>query len=376
MITRYKGSEQDQAILDVITDQIERGLAQWYGESCSLVSRMPELRSYTNSFLMRYQVGTPAGRRAVLVKIRRTPKMESLNQAVQASEIHANIPDEYHAMQLLHEKIGGEHTNFTAIRPLGYLEEYHAILMEEFPSRSLRQLLENPRTHEEKRNRVQVINHAARKAGELLRYFHNDVQTRTECPYRMENLLAEVGSYAARLEKYSDGHVTSRTLVEEFGQTVGSREIRSIWFTGNHQDLTWDNVLYSESGKACLIDIKTKPGPIYSDLALLLVHPETFRSQIFRGGMHFSDALLQGYRSAILDGYFAQEPRDHFLMNLFCAIRILDKWTMHTELLHRYKGLKRVATRPMVPIVNRYFEALFKRYLNTAIQQDHFHPLP
>lgn len=366
MVMRYKGSAQDNAIIDNITNRIQQGLADWYGASSQLVSERPEIQSYTNSFLLRYEMKTSAAAQAVLVKIRRSPKMDSLHRAVAAREIHANIPGEYDSMQLVREKIGDSHTNFTAIRPLAFYEEYHAIVMEEFPSRSLRQLLEKPQTQDEKRNRLQVVKETAHKAGQLLRFFHDNVQSTTECRYSMEEVVKQVEFYTTQLEHYSSGWVTRSSLIDRFQQKLADREIRSIPFTGVHQDLTCDNVLYAKNGKVCLIDIKTAPGPIYSDLALLLIHPETFRSQIFRGGFHFPASLLQSYRKAILDGYFARDVADPFFVNVFCALRVLDKWTMHAELLHRYKGLKRVVTRPLIPIVNRYFDDLLARYLNAA----------
>jgi hypothetical protein len=128
--------------------------------------------------------------------------------------------------------------------------------------------------------------------------------------------------------------------------------------------MTCNNVLYSEDGKVCLIDIKTRPAPIYSDLALLLIHPETYREQVFRNGRFFSAELLQGYRHAVLAGYFEKHPINGFLVNLFCAYRVLDKWTMHEELFHNYKRLKRIFTRPVGPLITSYFHGLLNRYLS------------
>lgn len=363
MIVRYKGNEQDRAIIDDITDRVHASMAGWYGDSRQILSGVPEIRSYTNSFLLRYEVSASVERPAILVKIRRSPKMDSLSEAIQAGSIHANIPDEYRSMQFVYEKIGDEHPSFAAIRPLAFYEQYYAIVMEEFASRSLRQMLEKPKTHADQRDRLPLLKEAACKAGQLVRYFHEVIQSTTEYHYSADQIMADVELQTARLEQYSNGQVSSRSLRKAFEQKLAGREIGAVPFSETHQDLTCDNVLYSANGRVCLIDIKTKPGPIYSDLALLLIHPETFRSQIFRGGLHFSDSLLQSYRHAILEGYFAQNHIDPFFINLFCAIRVLDKWIMHTELLYRYKGLKRMVTRPLVPVVNRYFEALLTRYL-------------
>jgi hypothetical protein len=230
----------------------------------------------------------------------------------------------------------------------------------------LRQLLQKPLPHEAGRHRLRIIEETAKKTGELLRFFHEYVSSTTDCPYSADKILTFAESYSSRLEHISHGRVKSQSLMHDFKQRIAGRDIRSIPSSGIHQDLTCDNVLYSESGKVCLIDINIKPGPIYSDLALLLIHPQTFRNQIYRAGMYFSEHLLDAYRSGILEGYFGHIPIGGFFVNIFCAIRVLDKWTMHAQLLHQYKGLKRIATRPLIPFVNAYFQSLLRRYLRAV----------
>lgn len=360
MAVKYQASGKDASILNTITTQITQHLDEWYGSSSELASSLPEIRSYANSFILRYEVKRADGNKAILVKIRRNPKMESLAQAIAAAEIHVNIPDEYKTLRRVYERIGDGHTNFTAIRPLTYIEAYFAIVMEEFPAKSLRQLLYEHRNHAH----WDELKGNARKAGELLRFFHAGVHTITETPYTAKNILADVEGYASQLERYTRGRVNATSIVNAFADKLSTRDIRSILCSEAHQDMTSDNVLCSQNGKVCLIDIKTKPAPIYSDLALLLIHPESFRDQIFRAGRYFSPSLLKEYRNAILAGYFAESPMDPFLVNAFCALRVLDKWTMHEELLNRYKRLKRLVTRPLAPFVTYYFHGLFDRYLN------------
>jgi len=360
MGVQYKASEHDAPILQDITRHIDQSLGGWYGSASELISQTPEVRSYTNSFLLRYGVRTQAGSKVILVKIRRNPKMESLKSAITARELHGSIPDEYNTLQFVHERIGDGHANFTAIRPLTYLQEYFAIVMEEFPSRSLRQLLYQQR----RSGNTSELMTAARRAGELLRFFHEKVHSVIESPYSSSDFLTHVESFASRLETYTRGRITSGSIVNAFARRLSTRELRSIPFSAAHQDMTSDNILYSDAtGKVCLIDIRTKPAPIYSDLALLLVHPETYRDQIFRAGRFFSRELLREYRDSILTGYFGGGSTDRFLVDLFCAMRILDKWTMHEDLFHRYKRWKRVFTRPLAPFVTAYFRRELDRYL-------------
>ena len=356
---KYKTSEHDTTIIHNITTRITESLQEWYGSSSRLLSPVPGVRSYTNSFILCYEVRTLTDRKVILVKIRRNPKMKSLAQAVNVPHIHANIPSEFKTLCLLYQHIGTGHPNFTAIRPLTYMEEYFAIVMEEFPSRPLRELLFDQRKSSSS-NELRVT---ARKAGELLRFFHEQIHSIAEQPYTSSELLADVEAYASRLELYTHGRVNAADIMNVFKQKLALKAIQSIPFSEIHQDMTCNNVLYSEDGKVCLIDIRTKPAPIYSDLALLLIHPETFREHIFRSGNYFSKDLLEEYRKAILAGYFEKHPVNGFLVNLFCAIRVLDKWTMHEELFHKYKRLKRLFTRPLGPILTSYFQAVLNRYL-------------
>jgi hypothetical protein len=362
MPVKYKASRIDAQVIDNITAQVIKNLDDWYGNPSELDSRMPEIRTYTNSFLLRYKVKTSGGNIVILVKIRRNPKMRTLNEAIRASAIHVNIPAEYRTLQFVYDRTGDGHANFTAIRPLAYFEDYFAIVMEELPSRSLRELLY---TNRKSANSDELI-HAGRKAGELLRFFHEHVHSVVDRPYSVNNILSDVEPYASRLESYSRGRVKAASILDAFTQKFVSREILSIPYSESHQDMTCDNVLYSEDEKVCLIDIKTKPAPIYSDLALLLIHPETFRDQIVRSGRYFPRQFLSEYRTSILTGYFSGKQMNNFLVNLFCALRVLDKWTMHEELLSRYKGIKRVLTRPFSPQVTSYFRALFNRYMESA----------
>lgn len=358
MPTPYVDNHEDHALIGSIGQRLEERIGDWYGSSASLSTHTPEIRSYTNSFLLRYKVTTSKGDQAILVKIRRNPKMTSLSHAVRMQEMHAHTPKEYNTLQYVYERIGGSHEHFTAIRPLDYFEEYYAIVMEEFPSRSLRQLLQKQRNKDH--GEFEVI---AQRAGELLRFFHDSVYSTKPCPYSVDDILADAEMYALQLEQHSRGRIQMQAILDAFAQQLSSKDIKSIPYTSAHQDLSCDNVLYSEDGKVCLIDIKVKPAPIYSDLGLLLIHPETFRDQIFRHGRYFSQQYLKSYRALLLKGYFAEEPVDDHLVNAYAAIRVLDKWTMHQDLFYRYRGLKRVLSRPLFPLVTAYFQRLWKSRL-------------
>jgi serine/threonine protein kinase len=373
MPARHADNDVDKRLIEIFTQRIQERICDWYGSSSSLVSAAPEIKAYTNSFLLRYVLQTSTGARSVLLKIRRNPKMDSLTSAIQARELHSNIPQEFDALRHVYKRIGSGHEHFAAIRPLDYFEDYFAIVMEEFPSHSLRHLLQRQRTAGRWRNAAASLPVVAQRAGKLLRFFHERVYSTEQYPYSADDVLAAAQTYASRIQQYSWGDIQAGVILDRLAQQLSGKDIRSIPFTSAHQDLTCNNVLYSDDGRVCLSDIKVKSAPIYSDLGLLLIHPETFRNQIFLNGKYFSQQYLKSYRDAILQGYSAGSPLDDFLVHIYSAIRVLDKWAMHQELFYRYKGLKRVITRPLLPLITSYFQRLWNNHMQMAV--DHIrHP--
>jgi hypothetical protein len=363
-IIPYRSNAKDTPVLDDITSDILHSLDTWYGEGTCLQTANPEIRSYRNCFILRYPVTASNGTtKTILTKIRRKPKMDALWQAISA-DIHANIPNEYASLVLVYGNLSGMDQDFGVIRPLKYLERYHAIVMEEFPARTLRQLLVDKR-HAQDRVGMHELIDAARKTGKWLRCFHHSLHAPTAMPYSPKDILDLVEGYALPLQEYSHGRLQAQLILDMFSRKVEDLQIDSMLFSQSHADMTCDNVLYSDDSKVCILDIKTRIAPIYSDLGLILTHPETFKSQIFSAGMYFSDSLLKEYRAAILTGYFENENVDEFLVKLFSAVKILDKWTMYEELMSKYRGIKYLLSFPIGPYVTAYFHATLKKHLSS-----------
>ena len=363
MIARYKPNEMDTGMISEITTYVRLSLDAWYGPGSTLESDIPEIRSYRNSFMLRYPIVTSGAQpKHILVKIRRTPKMESLHEAVHA-DIHQNVPSEYESLEFVYEGLGRRKENFGALRPLAFIEKYFAIVMEEYPSRTLRQLLNRQRSSRAEQPLCELKD-AARKTGRWLYYFHHHMHIPSEQPYTTADVLKEVQDYAERIQFYSRGRVQAQQILQAFSEKLAGIPIHQVAFSQSHADMTCDNVLYSDDKKVCVIDIKTRLAPIYADLGLILIHPDTFRSQIFSGGRYYPESLLRAYRSEIIAGYFEEAPGNEVLARLYSAIKTLDKWLMYEELMNRYKGLKRILAIPAAPFVSAYFHNLMKKYLD------------
>ena len=362
MIAKYKPNEKDDLILQDLTTKVKDSLTEWYGEQASLDSDEPTIRSYRNSFMLRYSITTSTGhRKVVLVKIRRNPKMASLTQAVEA-DLHQNIPSEYQSLTFVYNYMTRRQEDFSAIRPLMYYEKYFAIFMEEVPSRTLRQLLRRQRSSNN--GNMHELKDAARKTGRWLHFFHNHIHSPSEQGYTTGSILQEVQAYADQIESCSHGRVRAGVIVDAFSEKLENIPLERITFSQSHADMTCDNVLYTDEKKICIIDIKTRLAPIYSDLGLILIHPETSKPQIFSSGTYYPESLLRQYRADIVAGYFEEGPGAEELVRVYSAVQVLDKWLMYENLMSKYKGIKHYLSLPVGPFVSGYFQKLLKKHLD------------
>jgi thiamine kinase-like enzyme len=362
MIAHYKPNEQDRPILNEITDSIRGSLGEWYGPRARLETAIPAISSYKNSFILRYSVSIPDDRQKhILVKIRRNPKMDSLVQAIQA-DIHQNMEQEYLSLRNFYDHLTGMQEELGAIRPLDYLDQFPAIVMEEYPSRTLRRLLIDFRSSKAAWAGSDLQD-AARKTGRGLYYFHHHLNTSFEADYTTGDILNVVGEYAEQIESYSRGRVKAGSILDPFSKQLENIHIEQVTISRTHSDMTIDNVLYSNERKVCLIDLKNQPAPVYVDLGLILIHPETSKSQIFSAGNYFPETLLQAYRNEIVAGYFEAEPGNAVLVRIYGAIMVVDKWLMYEKLMGNYKRAKRALSILVAPLVSSYFNRLLRKHL-------------
>ena len=361
MSARYSPNRADESLINNITENVKDSLEEWYGMRSQLGSSRPDILSFQNSFMLRYPLTTPPGQtKHVLVKIRRNPKMDTLYEAIQA-DIHRNVRMEYESLQFVYDRISPADETLGAIRPLSYFEQYHAIAMEEYPSRTLRQILNHQRTSRTNRSLCELKD-AAWKTGRWLYYFHQ-IHTPTETAYTTVDILQEVQAYAERIEDYSRKRVLAGPILDSFSKKLKHISIHRLAFSQSHADMTIDNVLYSDDHKICVVDIKTRLAPIYADLGLVLIHPETSRREILFGGRYYPDSVLREYRAQIIAGYFEEKPGMELLAQIYSATKVLDKWLMYEELLHRYNGVKHLLSIPARPWISRYFTRLLNKHL-------------
>jgi thiamine kinase-like enzyme len=366
MMVQYMPNAPDQTVISEVTNRIRSSLYTWYGHGARLNTVEPEIRSYQYSFMLRYVVSVSSTQqKAILVKIRRNPKMSSLQQAIQ-SDIHQNMITEYQTLEFVYDRLANTSEDLGAIRPLAFLQKFFAILMEEFPSHTLRQLMDAQRSARRSWESSDMQD-AARKTGRWLYAFHHRINSSFEKSYSGHDILQEIRPYAEKIETCSQGRIRAQPILEAFSEKLQKLRIDQMKFSQCHLDMTTNNVLYSEQGKICVIDIKNRLAPVYVDLGQILTYPETSKPQIFSGGTLYAETMLQNYRAEIIAGYFDQDPGDETLVRVYGALKVVDKWAMYEELMGRYKGLKRAISIPAAPFVSLYFQNLLKKHLELIV---------
>jgi hypothetical protein len=356
--------QDDVLIIHEITSRLDARLKEWYGDQAFWVSMNPKIRIYTSCFLLRYPIMTQAGEKFILVKIRRRSEMRSLSEAILDRELHVKMQDEFRSLQAIHNFFDDVQADLGAVRPLLYLERWSALVMEEYQSVSLRYLLTQCGILFPRKESMLKMQDAAQKTGHWLRLFHHEFQP---CSYvePEEQIMTAVQSYTRQLENISRGRINADSIKNIFADKMPLIKTIGLAVSQTHGDMSCDNILYSKDRRLCAIDVKGKFAPAYSDLGLILIHPETFKIQVLTFGLFYRERLLKAYRKAILEGYFGSAFEDKLLINLYCSLMLLDKWVRYEDNASRYRGLKWLLSRLLSPIPKLYFMTRINRYLRS-----------
>lgn len=363
---RYTANEPDSAILHAIGSHLASHLAGWYGPSSRLTSAPPKVILHKSSFFIRHSFMDDLGRtRHILSKIRRRTKMRTLCEAVAARELHELIPLEYKSLEDLYGFFGPRSDSLRAVRPLCYLEEFHAIVMEEFPSKTLRQFWMNWQAVLGFPPAIHALIQAAEKTGVWLLMFNTQMHETRPTGYSAGLIDQLIQERLSRLEQARVPAALVDHASKAFGRSLAGIHVEQIDVALSHGDLTCDNVLISDAGEVCTIDGKFAPAPIYFDLSLILMHPETFLIHALTQGVFLNRRMMRAYRKAILEGYETQQPLESDLLAVFCALQALDKWVMYEEVVRRHSGLKGRLSPFALPLLRSHFGSMIRRCLSS-----------
>ena len=366
MFKRYKQYQEDVPIINEINSTMTKCVTDWYGPNAYISSPKPIVKANRNSFFIIYDIAITSKKKIrVFLKIRRQTRLKSLSAAINSNITHDNTRKEYEALVAIYNFFKDKVAMFDVVRPLFFFDKWYAMAIEERQSTHLDKLIHDWPLY----TKIKVLNfpdllNAVQKVGYWLATYHREMHSQQEVPYSSQELSDEIREALSNLSTASNETLQLERLNSAFSQKIAGLNLETLPFSIIHGDFKNENILVTHDNRICVIDLKPTHDTIYSDLGQILIDPDTYKIQIFTFGVFFSKRFLEKYRDAIIKGYFQDEPFDQALVKLYCAISLLDKWTLNEKIINNYQDFRKYVSLSIRPIMRYYFNKLILSYLS------------
>lgn len=356
------------SFFSVLTPRIRADLPSWYGTDAKLVG-VPKFFSRHWSFIVRYLVQvSDMDVKAILVKIKHTENM-SLSEAILSQKMGQEAKDEYETLvkiQIIFSR-GGNSYMFLAIRPLALYEDLNAVVTEEADIRTLKSLFQSSNMLVEGEAR-RTFEEYIKLTGRWLRIFHDQIGGVEDGILFPESLYQSAKENLKRIQsqaKHRDLADIS-DLVDSLYNRLGNL---TIPYRILHEDFHLANVFVSDDGRICSFDPHNRPGSLYLDLAKFMTDLETTRMQVLTNGFMIPMPRLKMFNESLLQGYFDSEYIDHFALNLFRLLTLIQKWAENEIKLERSTGLRRFLYLLVTPQMRGYFQRLLDKLVAEHVRE-------
>lgn len=356
--------ETSSEIFAEITADIKLRIPAWYGNDAVLDDSSIELRKYQNSFIARYVIHENGSSSTLLVKIPSKPYVQSLSEALSRKDTRPRAREQYAAALAVWRAIEAEKDEkCMAVKPLEYLYDWNAIAMTEVKGNMLKTFLLRPtmvfRLSNDWRELEEYLYHSVH----WLKIVHQKVGKPKNSLLPVDDIKKQVEEDLAALEANSKGQVNINPLRELFFKVLERIFNSTVPTVLLHDDFQYSNILISSTGSACALDSAfSRRGPVYSDLATLLIDPETRLAQVLTFGLFFSKRKLAQLQAMVIESYFQDSPLNLISLKLYCALAILHKWAVD-EKLFSSGGIKQTFSTVFIPILRYNFRRILNSYL-------------
>ena len=357
-------------IIAEITADVKQRVPDWLGDTARLATLSPELTQYPNSYIARYQVHVDGDVKTLLVKVPSKPHVTTLSEALSRKDARSRAREQYAAALTVWKAIAEENdATCLAVKPFAHLYNWNAVVMEEVNGKMLKVFLVRPaiafRLPNAWKKLRQVLNNSAR----WLRVIHQRIGRPRISPIGIDDLANEIQEELSALQMHSKGQVNIEPLRQQFSELLNAVSNSTVPTALLHDDFQYSNILISSSGSACALDSSfSRRGPVYSDVATLLVDPETRLVQLLSFGLFLPRRRIIQLRELVLESYFQDSPINQLSLKLYCALAILHKWTVD-ERLFSSGGVKQLLSPLLIPVIRYNFERILKPYLSFQVER-------
>ncbi len=352
-------NKNNRAAVTALTNFISTQLPFWYGKGAVLDLERLAMQIFPYSFFLSVPILNDAGEQTLLIKIKRQPDVSSIADAIGIERLKAPAENEYSMMEKIWDVFSSENiTSCAAVKPVAYLGQWNAVLMEKFEGRALKNFSLSPYMLFRFPMAQASLKEFVASSARWLRIFHERVSDMKNIPFPVGAIWSDIEEGLERLELYSNGHLDIMTYRDIFEVAMNKVAHFEVPFGVVHDDYHYSNILVNTEGQVCVIDHAGDYRTCaYVDLATLITDPQTRTWQIMANGFYIPSSFIQELRTTILENYFSDSGYSLELIDFFCAIAVLNKWS---EGLARFSVQRR---RPSVFFLKR-LEKYFSKHLN------------
>jgi thiamine kinase-like enzyme len=360
LVTVHEAS--NQAVISSLANYLAPHIREWYGESAALDSESFTLRTYPYSFFIAFPVKTSIGLQTLLVKIHRKPQIGTLTDALTTERLRKLARDEYEISQVIWQAFAEENSPVcTSVQYLGFIEKWNALLMRQVEGKMLKKYLLHPSIALRNPKSLVQLQKYLLLSTHWLNILHRRVSRLQIVPFPVENARLLIEEVLSKLHERSNGQVDINPFRAALEQELEGMRDLHVPVGLLHTDFHYSNILVTPDDQVCVLDYALNYyGPIYFDLATILIDPETRQVQILTDGRFIAVDFIQSCKRLILNAYFNGGAYLENVLNFYCALAILNKWS--TDEAGFSKGLRRVLSPILSKITRRYYAKLVLRY--------------
>jgi hypothetical protein len=353
----------NQTVIRALADALAPSIPEWYGDGATLQAESAALYTYPYSFFVSYPIQTGSGEQTLFAKIHRKPHMATLDQALAAEWLRPIAQDEYEITKVIWRTFEEKNSPVcTAVQPLGLIGEWNAILMRKVEGKPLKKYLVRPAILLRSPKALAQLRGYLESSVIWLRIFHDQVAEPYIAPFPVDDAMEAMNEILSKLSARSNGQVDIESYRSALLKKLNSIQHLNVPVALLHDDFQYSNILIQLDGRACVLDYAfNHRGCVYSDLATFLIDPQTRGVQILSGGQFVSPGFIRAFNQTILNTYFNGKPYHEKVLEFYCALAVLNKWSADEG--ESYRSWKKKLYSAFVRSMRRYYTNLLTEYL-------------
>ena len=353
----------NQSVITGLANAMVTSIPAWFGAGATLNAEAATLHTYPYSFFVSFPVQTGSGEQTLFAKIHRKPHMATLTEALAAEWLRPIAHDEYEITKAIWRTFEENNSPMcTAVQPFGLIEEWNAILMRKVDGIALKKYLVRPSVLLRSPKALVQLQKYLESSVIWLRIFHDQVAAPHIDLFPVEDAMEFMNEVLSKLSDRSKGEVDVAIYRSTLLKQLESIRSLHVPVALLHDDFQYSNVLIQPDGRACVLDYAfNHRGCVYSDLATFLIDPQTRGVQILTGGRFIASHFIQVFNQTILDAYFDSKPYHKNVLDFYCALAVLNKWSADEG--ENYSGWKKILYSFFLRPMRRYYKNLLTEYL-------------